>query len=123
MATSALLLHRADPPGAPWWRRAVVYQVYPRSFADSDGDRVVDLVPNHTSDAHEWFRAALAAPAGSPERARYVFRDGTGPGGAQPPNDWHSVFGGAAWTRVTEPDGTPGQWYLHLFDVRQPDLN
>ncbi len=192
VATSALLIHRADPPDAPWWRRAVVYQVYPRSFADSDGDGfgdlpgitgrlghlaelgvdalwlspfypspqadagydvsdyrdvdplfgaladfdallarahelglrvIVDLVPNHTSDVHEWFRAALAAPAGSPERARYVFRAGRGPDGAQPPNNWRSVFGGEAWTRVTEPDGRPGEWYLHLFDVRQPDLN
>ncbi len=175
-----------------WWSRAVFYQLYPRSFADSDGDGVgdldgvtahldhlralgvdalwlnpvmvspmvdhgydvadprdvdplfggmaaldrliaaadaagikvtMDLVPNHTSSAHPWFRAALAAGAGSPERARYLFRDGRGPGGAQPPNNWTSVFGGPAWTRVTEPDGRPGQWYLHLFDAAQPDLN
>lgn len=175
-----------------WWRDAVIYQVYPRSFADASGDGIgdlpgitarlghladlgvdalwlspfytspmadagydvadyrdvdplhgtladaealivrahelglrviVDLVPNHTSDEHAWFRAALAAGPGSPERARYVFRDGRGPDGAEPPNDWKSVFGGIAWTRVTEPDGTPGQWYLHLFDSRQPDLD
>ncbi|RIK17270.1 MAG: alpha-amylase, partial [Acidobacteria bacterium] len=177
---------------APWWRHAVIYQVYPRSFADSDGDGVgdlpgitsrlpylaglgvdaiwispfyvspmadagydvadyrdvdplfgsladadallarahelgirviVDLVPNHTSDEHAWFREALAAGPGSPERARYVFRDGRGADGGQPPNNWRSVFGGIAWTRVTEPDGTPGQWYLHLFDDKQPDLD
>jgi alpha-glucosidase len=175
-----------------WWRSAVIYQVYPRSFADSDGDGlgdlvgirkrlpalqqlgvdavwlspfytspqndagydvadyrdvdprfgkladfdelvvethrlglrlIVDLVPNHTSDQHAWFREALAAPEGSPERARYLFRDGKGPGGDAPPNNWESMFGGAAWTRVARPDGTPGQWYLHLFDTSQPDLD
>ena len=78
----------------------------------------VDLVPNHTSDHHEWFRAALASPPGSPERARYLFRDGRGPDGAEPPNNWPSVFGGPAWTRV--PDG---QWYLHIFAPEQPDLD
>ncbi|MFC3500980.1 glycoside hydrolase family 13 protein [Micromonospora krabiensis] len=184
-----------SPSGDPitgWWTEAVIYQIYPRSFADSNGDGIgdlpgitsrldhlaelgvdavwlspfypspqadagydvadyrdvdplfgglpdadkligeahsrglrviVDLVPNHTSSAHRWFTAALAAPPGSPERARYVFRDGRGPDGEQPPNDWQSVFGGPAWTRVVEPDGRPGQWYLHLFDTGQPDLN
>ncbi|MFV0308908.1 MAG: glycoside hydrolase family 13 protein [Desertimonas sp.] len=176
----------------PWWRDAVIYQVYPRSFADSDGDGVgdvpgirsrltylhrlgvdaiwlspfypspqadagydvadyrdvepmfgtladfdalvteahaldirviIDIVPNHTSDAHPWFRAALAAGPGSPERARYLFRDGRGPDGGEPPNDWTSVFGGGAWERVADADGTPGQWYLHLFDTKQPDLD
>src|SRR6266498_2325967 len=185
-------VHAADPPGAPWWRHAVIYQVYPRSFADSDGDGmgdlpgttarldhlahlgvdavwlspfypspqadagydvsdyravdplfgtladadeliteahalglrfIVDLVPNHTSSAHAWFQAALASAPGSPERDRYLFRDGRGPNGDEPPNSWHSVFGGPAWERVIEPDGQPGQWYLHLFDVSQPDLN
>jgi alpha-glucosidase len=180
------------PPGGPWWRHAVIYQVYPRSFADADGDGigdlpgirsrlpylrelgvdavwlspfypspqadagydvadyrdvdprfgtladadllirdahelgirvVIDLVPNHTSSEHAWFRAALAAPRGSPLRDRYIFRDGGGPDGSEPPNNWMSNFGGRAWTRVTEPDGTPGQWYLHLFDPMQPDLN
>ncbi|WKU08560.1 glycoside hydrolase family 13 protein [Micromonospora sp. HUAS LYJ1] len=175
-----------------WWTEAVIYQIYPRSFADSDGDGIgdlpgitarlghlaelgvdavwlspfypspqadagydvadyrdvdplfgsladadrliaearakglkviVDLVPNHTSSAHLWFRAAVAAAPGSPERARYIFRDGLGPDGAEPPNDWQSVFGGPAWTRLVEPDGRPGQWYLHLFDTAQPDLN
>jgi alpha-glucosidase len=181
----------ADPDG-DWWRSAVIYQVYPRSFADSDGDGIgdlpgvrsrlsylrdlgvdavwlspfypspqadagydvsdyrdvdprfgtladaeamirdahalglrviLDLVPNHTSSEHAWFRAALAAAPGSPERARYLFRDGRGPDGAEPPNNWMSNFGGRAWTRVTEPDGTPGQWYLHLFAPEQPDLD
>jgi alpha-glucosidase len=176
----------------PWWSRAAFYQIYPRSFADSNGDGVgdldgivgrldyletlgidaiwinpvnvspmadhgydvadprdvdplfggmdaldrliavahehgikvtMDLVPNHTSAQHPWFQAALAAGPGSAQRARYIFRDGTGPGGAQPPNNWVSVFGGPAWTRITERDGNPGQWYLHLFDVGQPDLN
>ena len=171
----------------PWWRDAVIYQVYPRSFADSDGDGVgdlrgvlahlddladlgvdalwlnpfyvspqadagydvadhrrvdpvfgelgdavallhaahqrglrvlFDLVPNHTSDQHPWFQAALAAPPGSAERARYLFRPGRGADGAEPPNDWQSVFGGPAWRRA--PDG---QWYLHLFAPEQPDLD
>ncbi|MFF0495778.1 glycoside hydrolase family 13 protein [Nocardia aobensis] len=176
----------------PWWRSAVFYQIYPRSFADASGDGVgdlagvrdrlgylellgvdalwicpvmrspmadggydvsdprdidplfgdlatmdeliaaahergirvtMDLVPNHTSDRHPWFAAAVAAAPGSAERARYLFRDGRGPGGSQPPNNWPSIFGGPAWTRITEPDGTPGQWYLHLFAPEQPDLN
>ena len=177
-----------DPsPTREWWRDAVIYQVYVRSFADSDGDGVgdlpgitarlpylrdlgvdavwltpfytspqkdhgydvadytdveplfgtladadallttahdlglrvvVDLVPNHSSSAHEWFQAALAAAPGSPERARYLFRDGRGPEGAEPPNNWVSVFGGPAWTRVED-----GQWYLHLFDSSQPDFD
>jgi alpha-glucosidase len=167
----------------PWWRDAVIYQVYIRSFADGDGDGVgdlagirsrlpyladlgidalwitpfypspmadggydvanyrdidplfgrlddadalieeahqhglkliIDIVPNHTSDQHPWFQAALAAGPGSPERSRYVFRDS--PDG--PPNDWSSVFGGPAWRQVED-----GQWYLHLFAPEQPDLN
>jgi alpha-glucosidase len=83
---------------------------------------IVDFVANHTSDEHPWFRQALAAAPGSPERSRYHFRDGQGDDGSLPPNDWISAFGGAAWTRVTD-DGLPGQWYLHLFAPAQPDLN
>ncbi|WP_040168430.1 glycoside hydrolase family 13 protein [Microbacterium gorillae] len=179
-------------PGSEWWRSAVIYQIYPRSFADASGDGVgdlrgiesrldslaelgidaiwlspfmvspqkdagydvadyrdvdplfgtladfdellasahereirliVDLVPNHSSDQHVWFQAALAAAPGSPERARYIFRDGKGADGELPPNNWESVFGGPAWTRITNADGTPGQWYLHLFDSSQPDFD
>lgn len=180
------------PRERDWWRDAVIYQVYPRSFADSDGDGtgdlpgvterlpylaelgvdglwlspfyrspladagydvadyrdvdprfgtladvdtllaraaelglavLVDLVPNHSSDQHPWFQAAVAAGRGSPERARYLFRDGRGADGGLPPNNWRSGFGGPGWTRITEPDGRPGQWYLHLFDVHQPDFD
>ncbi len=183
--------HAAPSPADDRWRRAVVYQIYIRSFADSDGDGygdiggirsrigylrdlgvdaiwitpwfpspmadggydvadyrdidplfgtladadglladahaagirvLIDLVPNHTSAAHPWFREALAGAPRSPARARYVFHDGRD-GGAQPPNNWRSVFGGPAWTRIVEADGRPGQWYLHLFDPAQPDLN
>jgi len=79
---------------------------------------IVDIVPNHTSDEHAWFRAALEAGPGSRERDRYVFRDGRGPEGADPPTNWTSIFGGSAWTRVAD-----GQWYLNMFDSTQPDLN
>ena len=84
---------------------------------------IVDLVPNHCSDQHALFQAALNAAPGSPERDLFIFRDGTGENGNNPPNNWQSHFGGPAWTRITEPDGTPGQWYLHLFDSSQPDFN
>ncbi|MFF8531137.1 glycoside hydrolase family 13 protein [Streptomyces sp. NPDC015532] len=175
-----------------WWRDAVIYQVYPRSFADSNGDGmgdlegvrsrlpylrdlgvdavwlspfyaspqadagydvadyravdpmfgnlldadalirdahglglriIVDLVPNHSSDQHEWFKRALREGPGSSLRDRYHFRPGKGENGELPPNDWESIFGGPAWTRVTEPDGTAGEWYLHLFAPEQPDFN
>jgi alpha-glucosidase len=186
---------RGRDGATPWWRGAVTYQVYIRSFADGNGDGVgdvaglrarlpylaglgvdalwinpwypspledggydvadfraidprygtlaeaerliaeahelglrvlLDLVPNHTSSQHPWFREALAAGragASSPERARFIFRDGRGPGGADPPNDWRSNLGGPAWTRVREASGRAGQWYLHLFAPVQPDLD
>ena len=84
---------------------------------------ILDLVPNHCSDRHPWFQAALAAGPGAPERERFWFRPGRGAGGAEPPNDWQGYFGGPAWTRTAEPDGTPGDWYLHMFAPQQPDLN
>lgn len=79
---------------------------------------IVDIVPNHSSDQHDWFQEALAAEKGSAARARYIFRDGQGANGELPPSDWGSIFGGPAWTQV--PDG---QWYLHLFASEQPDFN
>ncbi|MHA7274360.1 glycoside hydrolase family 13 protein [Arthrobacter sp. TMT4-20] len=172
---------------SPWWADAVIYQIYPRSFADGNADGmgdlpgvrsrlpylrklgvdaiwlspfyvspqadagydvadyrdvdplfgtladfdsmlaeahesgmkvIVDLVPNHTSDEHEWFKSAKHAALDSPERDRYIFRDGKGAHGELPPNNWQSIFGGNAWTRLDD-----GQWYLHLFDTKQPDLN
>ncbi len=168
-----------------WWRHAVIYQIYPRSFADGNGDGmgdlpgvmsrleslkelgidaiwfspfftspqkdagydvadytdidprfgtladfdallakahshgiriIIDLVPNHSSDQHPLFQAALKAGKGSPERDMYVFREGRDE--KSPPNNWQSVFGGPAWTQVED-----GQWYLHLFDSSQPDFN
>lgn len=168
-----------------WWNEAVIYQIYPRSFQDSNGDGegdlmgitsrigyikdlgvdaiwlspfytspnkdggydvanprdvdprfgtlndakelideahkqglrvVVDIVPNHFSSEHEWFKEALIAPAGSPQRARFHFYDGKDKN--TPPNNWISLFGGPAWTQTSD-----GQWYLHLFDSSQPDLN
>jgi alpha-glucosidase len=176
-----------DPQTSPWWRTAVFYEIYVRSFADSTGSGVgdlngirsrldhlvglgvdalwltpfypspmadhgydvsdprgvdpmfgtladfddligaaherglrltVDIVPNHYSSAHPWFVEALASAPGSAARERFMFRDGRGPQGAEPPTNWVSSFGGPAWTRV--PDG---QWYLHLFAPQQPDLN
>jgi alpha-glucosidase len=84
---------------------------------------IVDVVPNHVSDQHPWFQAALEAPSGSPARDRFWFRPGRGQNGELPPNSWVSEFGGTAWSRTTEPDGSPGEWYLHLFAPGQPDLN
>src|SRR5579862_9815991 len=84
---------------------------------------IVDIVPNHVSDQHAWFQAALAAGPGSPERERFWFRPGRGPQGDEPPNGWQSIFGGDAWTRTTDADGRPGEWYLHLFAPEQPDVN
>jgi alpha-glucosidase len=191
----------ADPKAAPiapsatdplWWRSAVIYQIYIRSFADGNGDgtgdlagvrsrlsylrdlgvdaiwftpwykspladggydvedyfgidpsfgdleqaealirealalgirTIIDIVPNHISDQHPWFKAALASPPGSPERERFWFRPGRGTNGDEMPNHWVSNFQGDTWTRTTNPDGTPGEWYLHLFTPEQPDLN
>jgi len=173
--------------GSQWWRSGVIYQIYPRSFLDSNGDGMgdlpgitkglpalkelgvdavwlspfysspqkdagydvsnykdvdplfgtlrdfddmlqkahdlglrvmIDLVPNHSSNQHEWFQRALNSPKGSPERNFYHFKDGKGENGELPPNNWVSMFGGPAWTRVKD-----GQWYCHLFDSSQPDLN
>jgi alpha-glucosidase len=84
---------------------------------------IVDIVPNHCSDQHPWFRAAVAAGPGSAERARFVFRPGRGDDGSEPPNNWPSNFAGSSWTRVTDPDGSPGEWYLHQFAPEQPDFN
>ncbi|CAN5512147.1 glycoside hydrolase family 13 protein [soil metagenome] len=84
---------------------------------------IVDLVPHHVSSDHAWFRAALAAGPGAPARDRFWFRDGRGHDNELPPNHWESIFGGSAWSRTTDPDGTKGQWYLHLFASEQPDLN
>jgi alpha-glucosidase len=84
---------------------------------------ITDIVPNHCSSQHPWFVAALAAGPGSPERARFWFRAGRGDAGERPPNDWQSMFGGPAWTRVTNADDSPGEWYLHLYAAEQPDLN
>ena len=95
-------------------------------IADAHGHGIkviVDIVPNHCSDQHAWFQAALAAAPGSAERERFWFRPGRGAHGEQPPNDWRSIFGGSAWTRTTAADGTPGEWYLHLFAPEQPDFN
>jgi alpha-glucosidase len=84
---------------------------------------LMDVVPNHCSKAHARFQAALASAPGSPERAWFYFRDGKGTDGNEAPNNWPAWFGGSAWTRTTNADGTPGQWYLHLFTPDQPDFD
>ena len=84
---------------------------------------IVDIVPNHVSASHPWFLEALDSPPGSAQRRRFHFLEGRGENGDLPPNNWESIFGGAAWTRMKDVDGNWGQWYLHLFDSTQPDLN
>ncbi|MFC5931749.1 alpha-amylase [Cryobacterium melibiosiphilum] len=79
---------------------------------------IVDIVPNHSSSRHVWFREALASTPGSAARARYIFRPGLGEGSRLPPNGWQSLFGGSAWQPVGD-----GDWYLHLFAVEQPDFD
>lgn len=170
-----------------WWRSAVIYQIYIRSFADGNGDgtgdiegvrsrlqylrdlgvdaiwftpwypspladggydvadyrdihpafgdlegaellikealelgirTIIDVVPNHISNEHEWFKAAIEAGPGSPERERFWFRAGKGKNGEEMPNHWVSNFQGDTWTRAED-----GEWYLHLFTPEQPDLN
>ena len=92
--------------------------------AHDHGLRVlIDLVPNHSSDRHPLFQAALATGPGSAERELYIFRDGAGSNGSTPPNNWPAMFGGGAWEPTTNPDGSRGQWYLHLFAPEQPDWN
>jgi alpha-glucosidase len=182
----------STPDSRSWWRDAAIYQIYPRSFADGNGDGIgdiagirsrlghlsrlgvdaiwlspwypspmadagydvadyrdidpvfgtlaeaeallaeahevgirviVDIVPNHCSDAHPWFQAALAGGPDAPERELFWFRPGRGPNGDERPTDWVGEFGGPTWTRTTHPDGTPGDWYLHLFAAEQPDFN
>jgi oligo-1,6-glucosidase len=167
-----------------WWKQAVVYQIYPRSFADSNGDGIgdlggvlqhldhlqelgvdvvwlspiyrspqadngydisdyqdidplfgtleqldqviaglhergmkllMDLVVNHTSDEHAWFEASRSS-RDDPKRDWYIWRD---PRDGAEPNNWGSFFSGSAW----ELDESTGQYYLHLFDRKQPDLN
>ena len=79
---------------------------------------VMDLVINHTSDKHEWFRQSKSSKD-NPYRNYYYWADGKGADGKLPPNNWTSFFVGSAW----QYDETTNQWYLHLFDKNQPDLN
>jgi alpha-glucosidase len=175
-----------------WWRQAVIYQIYPRSFKDSNGDGIgdikgitskidyltslnidavwlspfypsaladggydvddyrdvdpklgsladfdemlkklhevgirvfVDIVPNHSSNRHEWFKEAIAAEPGSPARNRYIFRDGKGANGELPPTNWPSHFAPSAWSHESTQGGKHNQWYCHLFAPEQPDFN
>src|ERR1700759_5592626 len=181
-----------SPSSGTWWRRAAIYQLYVRSFADGNGDGIgdlagarahlghlaalgidaiwfnpwypspmadagydvadyraidpmfgtldeaekliaeahqlgiriiLDIVPNHGSDVQPWFTAPLAAPPRAPERDPSILRPGRGRKGEGPPKNGTSEFGGPAWTRVSGPDGQPGEWYLHLFTPEQPDFN
>ena len=85
---------------------------------------------DHRHRAEPLLGPAPVVPGGAGRRARvrrsapaFWFRPGRGADGELPPNDWQSIFGGPAWTRATDPDGTPGEWYLHLFAPEQPDFN
>ena len=132
----AAIVGKLDPSVLPWtdsvWVR-VPHEDEGGSLAEAEkliteahalGIRIIiDVVPNHGSDQQPWFIAALAEPPGSAGRARYHFRPGRGDRGERPPNDWTSMFGGPAWSRVPGPAGTPGDWYLHLFTPGQPDFN
>jgi alpha-glucosidase len=84
---------------------------------------IIDIVPNHVSSDHPWFKEALAAAVGDPARERFWFHPGRGANGDEMPTGWRSSFSGTTWTRTVQPDGTPGEWYLHLFTPEQPDLN
>ncbi len=84
---------------------------------------IIDIVPNHCSDQHPWFLQAIAEGPDSPARELFWFKPGKGEDGSEPPNDWQSRFGGPAWSRSTNPDGTAGDWYLHLYSPEQPDFN
>ena len=170
-----------------WYKDAIIYQIYPRSFMDSDGDGIgdlkgiigkldylkdlginavwlspcykspnadngydisdyrdimdefgnledwkvmvkgmhergikliMDLVVNHTSDEHEWFKESRKSKD-NPYRDYYIWRKGSGKDGKRPPNNWTSRFGGSAWKY----DEATDEWYLHLFNDKQPDLN
>ena len=85
---------------------------------------IVNIVPNHTSSRHAWFREALAAPKGSPARSRYIFRDGLGPDGAEPPSDWISVFGGPPGPAFPTGSGictcSPPHWTPPTFPRSSP---
>jgi alpha-glucosidase len=77
---------------------------------------IMDLVLNHTSDEHPWFKESCSS-RNNPKRDWYIWRDGKGPG--IPPNNWQSDFGHSAWTY----DAKTKQWYYHKFEAQQPDLN
>ncbi|WP_236243430.1 alpha-amylase family glycosyl hydrolase [Streptomyces sp. CC228A] len=111
------LSHRSTQTHS-WWRDAVIYQVYVRSFLDSTGDGIGDL-----AGVRSGLPYLKKLGVDGIWLSRFHFAEGRGPGGDLPPNNWHAMFGGPAWSRVTEQDGTPGQWYLHMFTPEQPDLN